>query len=431
MSLNRLEELLKKKGIGPEGSKSLQIDELNELADLFQDESVSLTTKATILTALLMLPPTKIEAEWLCNLKINYLEIVPQQLFLFFSSALISTVFETLLLKTLNHTNLNYIEACEAMESLLCDDSIPEFQKGAFLEAQRLKRESFEENKAYFDVLWKHTNRIESTLPILFDISDNYDGFNRYHNFAPFYAAAIASCGYPCIIHSIDRVAPKFGITSHKIIRACNGKTDNSIETILKHVSNPQIAWGYIDQSVFHPLLYKLKTIRKEMVKRPFLATFEKMMQPIQAIHGNHLLTGYTHAHYRKEVAEQLQIQNKVAAAIVIKGLEGSSCPPLNRETIKVTVTKEGISDLTIHPSEFIHQEVNQLPTKNIDIQESVKIGLDALDGIENEAYHQIIYYTSMAISGFGFESKEEVSKKIKSHLKNGIVREHFKRGLL
>ncbi|WP_299254428.1 hypothetical protein [uncultured Cytophaga sp.] len=431
MSQNRLEELLKKKGIGPEGSKTLKIDELNEIEYLFQDDTLSLTTKATILTALLMLPPSEIESTWLMNFKNKYTKILPRELFVFIETEIATSLFEKYLIQTIKHIHLSYTEASEAMELLLCDDSIPEFQKGAFLEAQRLKRESFEENKAFFDVLWKHTDRIESTLPILFDISDNYDGFNRYHNFAPFFAAAIASCGYPCIIHSIDSVAPKFGITSHKIIRACNGKADKSIEATLKHVSNPKIAWGYIDQSIFHPLLYKLKTIRKEMVKRPFLATFEKMMQPIQAIHGNHLLTGYTHAHYRKEVAEQLQSQNKVAAALVIKGIEGSSCPPLNRETIKVTVTKEGISDETIHASEFIDTVVNQLPSKNIEIQESVKLGLDALDGVENEAYHQIVYYTIMAISGFGFESKESVSKKIKSHLKNGIVLEHFKCGLV
>jgi anthranilate phosphoribosyltransferase len=431
MPLNRLEELLKKKGIGPEGSKSLQTTELEEAEIAFTNETYSLTTRATLLTALLMLPATENEAYWLKRLARSYSDILPQSLYFMMDRSYAKTSFECYVCDTLSSKDLSYEQAVDAMTQLLTDNSIPDFQKGAFLEAQRLKRESFDENKAFFHVLWKFTSRIETSLPLIIDISDNYDGFNRYHNLAPFFAAAIASCGYPCIVHGTDEVAPKYGVTSKNLLDACNANTLKSGEAIFRQLSDKAIGWGYIDQSIFHPLLFNLKTIRKEMVKRPFLATFEKMMQPIRAIYGNHLLTGYTHAHYRKEVAEQLQTQNKVAAAFVIKGLEGSSCPPLNRETIKVTVSKEGISDLTIHPSEFIDQEVNQLPAKIIDIHESVKLGIDALNGIENEAFHQIIYYTSMAISGFGFESKEDISKKIKLHLKSGIVREHFKRGLL
>jgi anthranilate phosphoribosyltransferase len=431
MTFNRIEELLKKKGIGPEGSKSLQTKELEEVEISFTNETYSLTTRATLLTALLMLPATENEAYWLKRLAHSYSVILPQQLYFMMDRSYANTPFECYLCDTLSLKNLSYDQAVDAMTQLLTDNIIPDFQKGAFLEAQRLKRESFDENKAFFDVLWKFTSRIETNLPVLIDISDNYDGFNRYHNLAPFYAAAIASCGFPCIVHGTDEVAPKYGVTSKKILDACNANTLKSGEAISRQLIEKSIGWGYIDQSIFHPLLFNLKTIRKEMVKRPFLATFEKMMQPIRAIHGNHLLTGFTHAHYRTEVAAQLKSQNKITAAIVIKGIEGSSCPPLNRETIKVTVSKEGISDLTIHPSEFIDQEVNQLPYKSIDINESIKLGLDALDGIENEAYHQIVYYTSMAISGFGFESKEDISKKIKLHLKTGIVREHFKRGLL
>ena len=430
-SLNRLEELLKKKGIGPEGSKSLKGEELEEVEGAFKNDSYSLTTRATILTALLMLPATESEATWLERLNNNYSDILPTSLHFMIHSSDAQTSFEQYLCHTLALKDLTYEQALDAMNQLLTHSTIPDFQKGAFLEAQRLKRESFDENKAFFDVLWKHTSRIETSLPLIIDISDNYDGFNRFHNLAPFYAAAIASCGYPCIVHGTDEVAPKYGVTSKNVLDICNANTLKSGEAISKQISDPTIGWGYIDQSIFHPLLFNLKIIRKEMVKRPFLATFEKMMQPIRALNGNHVLTGFTHAHYRTEVAEQLKTQNKIAAAMVIKGLEGSSCAPLTRETIQVIVSKNSIVDQQINPKDFIKEERSQLPSKAIQAEETAHQGMAALQGNRNAAFYQIIYYTSMTLVGFELENKEDILKKIETNLLSGKVLEHFSKGLL
>lgn len=431
MSLNRIEELLKKKGIGPEGSKSLQTEELAEIEIAFTNDAYSLTTRATLLTALLMLPPTECEAVWLKRLADSYSGLLPEDLFFMMNRSYAQTSFECYLCDTLALKNLSYEQAVDAMTQLLTDNTVPDFQKGAFLEAQRLKRESFHENKAFFDVLWKFTSRIETSLPIIIDISDNYDGFNRFHNLAPFYAAAIASCGYPCILHGTDKVAPKFGVTSKNVLEACNAATLKSGDIILSQISNPSIGWGYIDQSIFHPLLNNLKTIRKEMVKRPFLATFEKMMQPIRAIHGNHLLTGFTHAHYRTEVAEQLKSQNKVAAAMVIKGLEGSSCAPLIRETIQVLVANDTITDQQINPKDYVQGEFSQLPAKAVRAEETAQHGMDALNGKKNEAFYQILYYAAMTLSGFKLESKKEILAKVEEKLLSGKVLDHFSKGLL
>lgn len=430
MELNRLEELLKKKGIGPEGSKSLKEAELNEVEILFKDNSYSLTTRATLLTALLMLPAAEDEVVWLAKLKSKFQEILPEPLFFMMLHDTANTALEKYLCTTLAGKDLNYTNACHAMNIILTDDTAPEFQKGAFLEAQRLKRESFDENKGFFDTLWENTYRLQTTLPLLIDICDNYDGFNRYHNLAPFFAATIASCGYPCIIHGLDKVAPKFGVTSKNILEEALGKASKTHDEVLNNLLDIRIGWGYIDQSLFHPSLFKLQHVRKEMVKRPFLATFEKMMQPIRAVNGNHLLTGFTHAHYRKEVAEQLKSQDKSVSAIVIKGLEGSSCPPLNRETIQVLVKQNEIIDQTIAPENFLKEAHTQLPLKKVTAEESFQLGKDALNGIKNEAYYQILYYVSMALSSFGLLTQDESTACAEKNLLSGNALQHFNNGL-
>jgi anthranilate phosphoribosyltransferase len=430
MSLNRLEELLKKKGIGPEGSKSLKAEELTEVQNAFLNDSFSLTTRATILTALLMLQPTEIEALWLNQLRDNYLQLLPHHLHFMINHSNAKSNFEKHLCTTLSATDLNYDEAFEAMTSLLTDNSISDFQKGAFLEAQRLKRESFDENKAFFDVLWNHTTRIQTELPVIIDICDNYDGFNRYNNLAPFFAATIASCGYPCIIHGTNSVAPKFGVTSKNVLDTLNADTRKSMIDISHQLSNKEIGWGYLDQSAFHPLLYSLKTIRKEMVKRPFLATFEKMMQPVRAKNGNHLLTGFTHAHYKTEVAAQLKTQNTSYAALITKGLEGSSCPPLNRPTIQVRLANNIIQEDQIDPNNFLQDIHEQVPSKKVEAADAANEGMKALQGNKNEAYFQITYYVSMALGGFELENSEKIKQLIEDNLQSGKVLKHFQNGL-
>jgi anthranilate phosphoribosyltransferase len=431
MGLNRLKELLKKKGIGPEGSKSLQNAELIEVEVLLTDDSYSLTTRATILTALLMLPPSEAEKSWLEKLKNEFRTLLPPNLHFMIRHEEAATVFEKYLCTTLAGTDLKYTQAGDAMQLILTDESVPAFQKGAFLEAQRLKRESFDENKAFFDTLWEYTERLQTELPVLIDICDNYDGFNRYYNLAPFIAALISSCGFPCLIHGIDSVAPKFGVTSNRIIEQGKGQTKRSHESVLKNLQDTSIGWAYIDQSVFHPRLHHLKNIRKEMVKRPFLATFEKMMQPIRASEGNFILTGFTHAHYRTEVAEQLLNQNKAAAAIVIKGLEGSSCPPLNRETIQILVNNDGIKDQEIQPTAFLRQEHTQLPFKSVTAEQTYAAGIEALQGIRNESFYQMLYYAGMALSDFGLLTKEKSMAYAEEHLLNGKAYQHFQKGLI
>ncbi len=431
MSLNRLEGLLKKKGIGPEGSKSLKEDELVEVENALSNTTYSLTTRATILTALLMLPPTDIEIVWLQNLKANYTQLLPLDLHFMVNHSIAKTDFEKDLCTTLSATDLTYTRAFEAMSELLTSNVVPDFQKGAFLEAQRLKRESFDENKAFFDVLWDYTDRTQTQLPLIIDIGDNYDGFNRYNNLAPFFAAAIASFGYPCIIHGTDSVAPKFGVTSKNILDTFNANTNKSTTDIACQLSDKEIGWGYIDQSNFHSLLFNLKTIRKEMVKRPFLATFEKMMQPVRAKNGNHMLTGFTHAHYKTEVAAQLKTQNKVSAALITKGLEGSSCPPLNRATTQVRLANNEIHDDQLNPDNFLQDVHEQTPSKKVDVADAANAGMKAMQGVKNEAYYQITYYVSMALSGFGLESIGHIKQQVEDHLQSGKVLKHFNNGLL
>lgn len=82
---NRIAE---EKGIGPEGSKSLIIEELNELQHLFKSPDASLTTIATMVTAMLTLEPNTQEKEWIEKAKAAPSDFLPDEIVPFLQAIL-------------------------------------------------------------------------------------------------------------------------------------------------------------------------------------------------------------------------------------------------------------------------------------------------------------------------------------------------------
>jgi anthranilate phosphoribosyltransferase len=386
---HELEELLRKKGIGPEGSKSLKEDELLRLDSLLLDNQVSITTKATILTAFLLLEPTEAEKKWIYKTKSNYHNL-PKELHFFFRES--SHPYSGIIHKILRSESLTEREAEKGME-LLFDASIEDCYKAAFLEGERLKRESFEENKAFFSFLYSKAKRIELNIPLIIDICDNYDGSGRTRNFSLFTAALLGAAGKDPLI---------------------------SPEKAVQKLTSPNICWTYIDQQVYFPELYQLKKIRKEMVKRPFLATFEKLLQPLRSSAGNHIVTGFTHSHYKSEIAKQLKEQGYCKQAIVLKGSEGSSHMSLSKETICILYDGREITESTLNPSMFGLQSLEVRQDKNINENQSLQEGMEALKGVKNYARENILYLACSILSKFKLLKGEEAVKILSKTLDSG-----------
>jgi anthranilate phosphoribosyltransferase len=421
-----LEELLRKKGIGPQGSKSLKENELAELNHLMLDDAVSLTTKATMLTALLTIEPNADEKAWLEKIKKMPEDNLPKELLQFIRKEGDGLI--TYIRKIISLQELSYQESKTSMD-LFFDKTVPEYLKASFLESERLKRETFTENKAFFESMWERVDHISLDLPVLIDICDSYDGANRTRIFSPFIAALLASCGFPTYLHGVDKVAPKQGVTTHQILEYSGKNPLKSGEELKKEIENSGIGWGYIDQQVFFPELNALKNMRKEMVKRPFLATFEKLLQPFRSMNGNYIVTGYTHPHYKDELVAQLKHQNKSASALILKGSEGATQLSLNKDTSYVLYDGIEITDGIVNPSQYGLQALEVKQDKSLTAKESVEEGMAALRGEKNYARQNMLYLAITILDKMKLADPIIALELLSKSLDSGKALEHWERG--
>ena len=90
--------------------------------------------------------------------------------------------------------------AREAM-ALCLDRSASDIQIATFLIAERLKRETTEENLGFLDALVRASTITQASTPEVVSLCDPHDGFLRAPHFAPVTAAVLAACGLPTALN--------------------------------------------------------------------------------------------------------------------------------------------------------------------------------------------------------------------------------------
>ncbi len=321
-----LREALRRKGIGPKGSKKLPPDMLREVLPLLAQPETNRTTAAAFWTACLLLDNSEEEEALLAPVRnAPEFHLLPElQALMFPEKEAAHTGFLRLVHKLIQRHDLSTTEAESAM-TFFWEPSVPEWIKGAFLQGARIKRETPTEDAVFLDSLWNKATHISVDMPYLIDLCDSYDGTNRSYHLTPFVAAVLAAMGIPTILHGVESVGPKYGITSSQLLHHAGKANTLPLAQATTNLLNPKIGWCYLDQSQVFPELFALRQLRHDMVKRPFLATFDKLLQPIHNRTGNIVITGYVHAHYREEVVRVLSWHHQNRMVFNLRTIEGST----------------------------------------------------------------------------------------------------------
>lgn len=415
-----IRELLRTKGIGPKGSKSLSSNQLEQLDQLINQKQYSDVTMATLLTAFLLLEPTPDEKKWLESLKKSYRELIPPHLCFLFENA--DHPLEKIILDLIQLKDLD-AETSRIACSFLFSKEVPDYLKASFLEAERLKRESKTENQTFYEVFQEHSSRKSIELPYVVHLCDSFDGTKRINQYTVFTACVLAAMDIPTCIPGIDEVAPKLGMTPQQVLASSGKKTTHTLEEAATTLMSN--GWCYVDQSEFLPALYDLKQMRFDMVKRPFLATFEKILLPVYSTYENYVVTAYTHAHYRQEMLNVFKRNPHITKGINMKGTEATTIPAINKPTDMMILTQnEGIIEDNFTP--VVNGKFDK--DQNISCSNTLREGLSALKGDQNYASASILNQALLVTTKLLNYDSEKAENSIKYVMSSGKALEKWEK---
>ncbi len=338
-------------------------------------------------------------------------------------------------------------EASAGMRQVLTHEADP-VQAAIFLIALRMKRESADEEAGVLDALLGAVRGVDVDLDDVVEIADPYDGFVRGTPASSFLPPVLAALGVPSVVTGAESVGPKYGVTHHMILRRAGVDVHGLPSAVAARLTDPQVGWGYIDQSRFCPALHGLLGLRTQMVKRTVITTLEVLLHPLRA-RRTHLMTGYVHKPYPPRYV-RLARQAGYASAMIVRGVEGGVVPSLSQPSkfvrfegdaeeaeIRLSPTDFGIEQslrIAPLPAEAEHHEPEGQPFASIDAYavaaEAARLGLDALDGAPGPFRDSLVYAAAICLMHLErCVSASSAADEVRRVLDDGSARARFEAG--
>ncbi|MCX4189194.1 anthranilate phosphoribosyltransferase [Methylophaga sp. OBS3] len=323
--------------------------------------------------------------------------------------------------------DLSLEESRDAMLEILTGKVDP-VQAAVLLIALRMKRETDDENLGMLQALQQVTGQVELDLADVLLMADPFNGFNRHCPVAAFLPAVLAACGLPTVSQGVYEMGPKFGVTHAKVLEAAGLPINLTTEQIQHQLQNVDCGWAYSDQAQTSPAIFALQHLRKLMIKRPSIATLEKLLLPVKA-KRTHLMVGFVHKAY-PPVLDFLARNIGFDTAFIIRGLEGGVVPTIRETSMNHLMHDGTLHPMPIHPADFgIEQETrgvmaaDEQPTA----KETAALGLAALNGEKGAARDVLILGGAMSLlQCYGHESPQMAADMVREVLDNGKALKHF-----
>nr|DAD30845.1 TPA_asm: hypothetical protein HUJ06_009696 [Nelumbo nucifera] len=269
----------------------------------------------------------------------------------------------------------------------------------AFLIGQRMNIETDRELKAYclaFDD--------ELGSPPVADVrslthyGETYDGNTRYFRSTLFVAAVRACYAESSLLHGVDWMPPKGGITEEQMLKFMGANTHLSPMQAKELLEDKDLGFAYISLREAHPSLYSLIGLREHIKKRPPLATTEKVQQFVRGEEG------------------ALSMTTRLRSVHLSKGLPVNYCSGFR------SLSKESISDVDGISRETFKIEVNakdygfeptDTPRTDRSIMRNIELGLAALRGKKGPAYDRIVLNAGMVDHLLGCDGADDINSAL------------------
>lgn len=313
-------------GIGKQTGRSLPSDLVEECRQALQSDQVDALQKGAFLGALLAKGPTPEE---------RTLETVfgkdafqnPAFLINKVCPDLPTNLFPiaTKLLK--GHT-LRPSEAHQLGHFLFSQDDCETF-KGLATSILRIRNESNDEYKGLYDAAMETITpgfrQLSCVDRPLVQIAEPFDGVEQTYMITPLLAHFFEQRGYGALSVVGRTPGPKYTLNAHDLylFLGCPMLQSNH------EINTPPEPFGWVlDQKALSPALNRWVDRRRILLKRPFLSTLEKILNPCSA---RILVTSVFQVGSQMKMAELALMADFDAAIVLKRGLEGSLSPSTSR----------------------------------------------------------------------------------------------------
>ena len=321
-------------------------------------------------------------------------------------------------------------EEAEAAMGAVLKGEIDEVQSAIFLVALRMKRESMDENTGILKALLKITTSQFAEVENLIDIGDPYSGYNRTIPISSFLPPLLAELGLPTIVHGLDSVSPKFGLTHRHINTVMGLDPDISITDAKSRIESEDIGWSYLDQSVYCKELHRLVPLRNKIIKRTVINTLETLIGPFRG-KNTHSILGYVHKPYPPIYATLTSIAG-FDTSLLIRGIEGGIVPSLRQKGLMISyIGGAEKASVEIDPKMMsINQELRSIAfPKGLNIRSdkanlaeyTIALGMAALSGEKGMYYDGLVYLAGLILWHVNkFDLIEEAATRVRQVLDSG-----------
>lgn len=230
--------------------------------------------------------------------------------------------------KLINKQTLTVAEATELGAFLFSDEPGESF-RGMAVSILRIRYESDEEYQGLYTAI-QHSvihHTIEFNREPVIQLAEPFDGVEHSYMITPILAYELQKQGYHVVVSCGRTAGPKITLNAWDLYTGLHAEFLTTRTGLIN--DKPKFGWA-LDQKIVYPALDKWVEKRKIIMKRPFLSTLEKVMNPFKA---NILITSVFHIPYLEKMVALGGMAGFDGIIVLKRGLEGSLAPSLAKAT--------------------------------------------------------------------------------------------------
>ena len=314
-------------GVGKRGSRPLEPILINDLARDIRQGKVPEAALGAILGAL-MIKGLTAEERTLEKVLTPHVFDEPKVLVDYIGGAHLKNGLQPQFIKLIQGTNLSYEES-KILGRFLFGDAPGDGLRALAASIMRVRYETREEYRGLLESVQEtFTPGFRQPAPKVnpvVQLAEPFDGVDQSSLVTPLVAEFLINEGY-CPISLVGRNSgPKKGVTVADIAELLPTSALISCRQLEENI--PPFGW-HLHQKDLSPALDRWVDIRRTIIKRPFLSTIERFVNPVKA--DIHIASAF-HAPYGEKMLDLCEDAGFPGAIIVRNGTEGSIGFPLLR----------------------------------------------------------------------------------------------------